>query len=147
MRWSYKTVHFELKKDGILGGVFLDESELEQSLNEYGLSGWELISMLEVRDGVIAVFKQALSMPERVPSPIEPPQAEKTVVFRKSAIEERKPVVPPVQQRKPDSPPAVRKYTSPEKDDILLAGDDEELESEQENSKKSSADLGAIRIE
>ena len=147
MRWSYKTVHFELKKDGILGGVFLDESELEQSLNEYGLSGWELISMLEVRDGVIAVFKQALSMPERVSSTIEPPQAEKTVVFRKSALEERKPVALPVQQRKTDSPPAVRKYTSPEKDDILLAGDDEELESEQEDSKKSSADLGAIRIE
>lgn len=58
MRWSYKTVHFGLKKDGLLGSAFLDESAMEQSLNEYGQSGWELISLLETRDGLVAVFKQ-----------------------------------------------------------------------------------------
>ncbi|PHR30659.1 MAG: hypothetical protein COA36_01225 [Desulfotalea sp.] len=62
MRWSYKTVHFELKKEGLLGSSFLDESEIELSLNEYGKSGWELISMLETMDGLIAVFKQSLSL-------------------------------------------------------------------------------------
>ena len=60
MRWSYKTVHFELKKEGLLGGGFLDESEIEQELNEFGLAGWELVSVLEVQDGVIAFFKQPL---------------------------------------------------------------------------------------
>ena len=60
MRWSYKTVHYELKKEGLLGSSFLDESEVELSLNEYGKSGWELISMLETMDGLIAVFKQPL---------------------------------------------------------------------------------------
>jgi hypothetical protein len=66
MRWSYKTVHYELKKEGLLGSAFLDESEVEVSLNEYGRAGWELISMLETMNGVIAVFKQPLfgdSMP------------------------------------------------------------------------------------
>lgn len=62
MRWSYKTVHYELKKEGILGSTFLDESEVELSLNEYGKSGWELVSMLETMDGLIAVFKQPLSL-------------------------------------------------------------------------------------
>lgn len=65
MRWSYKTVHFELKKEGLLGNSFLDESEVEQSLNEYGKSGWELVSLLETMDGLIAVFKQPLSLEGR----------------------------------------------------------------------------------
>jgi hypothetical protein len=62
MRWSYKTVHYELKKDGLLGSAFLDESEVEVSLNEYGKAGWELVSMLETSDGIIAVFKQPLTI-------------------------------------------------------------------------------------
>lgn len=61
MRWSYKTVHYELQKEGLLGSTFLDESEVEQSLNEYGKAGWELVSILETMDGLIAVFKQPLS--------------------------------------------------------------------------------------
>ncbi len=60
MKWSYKTVHFELKKEGLLGSGFLDESEIEQELNEFGLAGWELVSVLEVQDGIIAFFKQPL---------------------------------------------------------------------------------------
>ena len=70
MRWSYKTVLYELKKEGLLGSAFLDESEIEQSLNEFGATGWELVAMLETRDGIIAVFKQpfgqALAEPDRM---------------------------------------------------------------------------------
>ncbi len=58
MRWSYKTVHFSLKKEGLLGSAFLDENELEISLNEYGRLGWELVSIQEVNDGLIAILKQ-----------------------------------------------------------------------------------------
>ncbi len=61
MRWSYKTIHYELKKEGLLGSAFLDAPEIELSLNEYGRAGWELVSILETMDGVIAVFKQSLS--------------------------------------------------------------------------------------
>lgn len=60
MKWSYKTIHFALKKEGLLGAGFLDETEIEQALNEYGRSGWELISVLDVQDGIIAMFKQPL---------------------------------------------------------------------------------------
>jgi len=61
MRWSYKTVHFSLKKEGLLGSAFLDESEIEVSLNDYGKAGWELVSFTEVSDGLIGVFKQPFS--------------------------------------------------------------------------------------
>lgn len=62
MNWSYKTVHFELKKEGLLGGSFLDEAELEEQLNDFGRSGWELVSVIEVQNGVIAFFKQPISI-------------------------------------------------------------------------------------
>ena len=60
MKWSYKTVHFELKKEGLLGGSFLDEAEIEEQLNDFGKAGWELTAVIEVQDGVIAFFKQPL---------------------------------------------------------------------------------------
>lgn len=61
IRWIYKTAHFSLKKEGLLGSAFLDEEEIEISLNEYGKVGWELVSFMEVSDGVVAVFKQPVA--------------------------------------------------------------------------------------
>ncbi len=58
MRWAYKTVLYPLQKDGLLGGSFIDETEMECSLNEYGRAGWELVTLLEGVDGFRAVFKQ-----------------------------------------------------------------------------------------
>ena len=67
MRWIYKTVHYELKKEGLLGPSFLDENEIEESLNEYGKAGWELVSTMEIRDGVMAIFKQPFRMAQKAP--------------------------------------------------------------------------------
>lgn len=109
MRWSYKSVLYELKKEGLLGSAFLDESEIEQSLNEFGAAGWELVSMLETRDGIMAVFKQPLARvaaqsvdddveeeeetPEVI-SPRQPPPPERKPVIRSQAVPEveREPV-------------------------------------------------------
>jgi hypothetical protein len=63
MRWSYKTVHYDYKKEGLLGGAFLDEAEMEESMNEFGRAGWELVSLLEVQEGLIATFKQPIDAP------------------------------------------------------------------------------------
>ncbi len=63
MRWCYKTVHYQFKKEGILGEIFLDESEMEESLNEYGSAGWELVSLMEIHGGIIAIFKQPMGIP------------------------------------------------------------------------------------
>ena len=62
MRWAYKTVQYGLKKEGLLGSSFLDEAEIEQSLNEFGQAGWEMVSLLGMQDGIMAVFKQPLEM-------------------------------------------------------------------------------------
>lgn len=62
MRWGYKTVQYGLKKEGLLGSSFLDEAEVEQSLNEFGQAGWELVSLFGMQDGLMAVFKQQLEM-------------------------------------------------------------------------------------
>ncbi len=62
MRWGYKTVLYELKKEGLLGSSFIDESEIEESLNEFGRAGWELVSIIDTKDGLIAVFKQLLDI-------------------------------------------------------------------------------------
>jgi len=62
MRWGYKTIQYGLKKEGLLGSSFLDEAEVEQSLNEFGQAGWELISLFAMQDGLMAVFKQPLEI-------------------------------------------------------------------------------------
>ncbi|MFH2122682.1 MAG: DUF4177 domain-containing protein [Pseudomonadota bacterium] len=62
MRWGYKTIQYGLKKEGLLGSSFLDEMEVEQSLNEFGQAGWELVSLFGMQDGLMAVFKQPLEM-------------------------------------------------------------------------------------
>lgn len=105
MRWSYKTVLYELKKEGLLGSAFLDESEIEQSLNEFGTAGWELVSMVETRDGIMAVFKQPLAQLaihsveeeeeiQEVLAPRQPPPPERRPVIRSQAEadEESEPV-------------------------------------------------------
>lgn len=79
MRWGYKTVQYGLKKEGLLGGSFLDEAEVEQSLNEFGQAGWELVSMFPMHDGLMAVFRQELeqkvtAVQEPVAEPVEVPQ-------------------------------------------------------------------------
>ncbi len=74
--WKYKTAYFALKKEGILGGSFLDEEEIEETLNTLGREGWELVSFLDGSDGLFGVFKQMVShrvpQPESVPTPLPP---------------------------------------------------------------------------
>ncbi|MFW2365047.1 MAG: DUF4177 domain-containing protein [Desulforhopalus sp.] len=146
MRWSYKTVHYELKKEGLLGSAFLDESELELSLNEYGKAGWELISMLETLDGLIAVFKQPLSLDSGSYYPMG------------TGVEESTPGRTQVRNDKGSNP--AKKVTSGEsvtlekQDELVLVDDyevvDEFREEEREHDlklPKPPADVGTIRIE
>ena len=86
MRWCYKTIHFALKKEGFLGSSFLDEAEVEQALNDYGQSGWELVSIIETEDGVIAVFKQPL---DPAGESVAPDQVSRHTPLMNTAVEER----------------------------------------------------------
>lgn len=70
MHWSYKIVHYDYKKEGILGGTFLDEAEIEQAMNEIGKKGWDLVSLLEIQDGLMATFKKSEESPVPVARPV-----------------------------------------------------------------------------
>lgn len=126
MGWAYKTIHYGLKKDGLLGGTFFDEEELEESLNDYGRSGWELISLLEVRDGVVAVFKQPV-----VESTISPKAEKEEDIVEEQTVEEEQPVI---KQK-------VEIHSTPKPDYII---EKEEVEKEREPQDR---DIGSIRIE
>ncbi len=85
MRWAYKTVLYPLKKDGFLGDSFLDEEEMERSLNEYGKAGWELVAFVEVAEGFRAIFKYLLEEGHR--KDLMPDTASDTVSDAKSDVE------------------------------------------------------------
>ncbi|MBM9513136.1 hypothetical protein [Desulfogranum marinum] len=59
MMWQYRTIVFEFAKDGLLGERYIDDEEMEHTLNEQGSMGWELVSAVMVQDGVLAVLKRA----------------------------------------------------------------------------------------
>lgn len=58
MIWQYRTIIFEFAKDGLLGERYVDDEEMENTLNEQGGMGWELVSAVMVQDGVLAVLKR-----------------------------------------------------------------------------------------
>ncbi len=145
MRWSYKTIHYELKKEGILGNAFLDEPEVELSLNQYGKAGWELVSLLETMDGLIAVFKQPLDMETRsFPSPSVSPERtgrSPKEPEKKNGLLGRK-VNKKIDQEELDEDLA---------EAILLDDEFEDVEEKEQGDKAKpstqSVDVGMIRIE
>lgn len=128
MRWSYKTVHFSLKKEGLLGSAFLDEAEIEESLNEFGKNGWELVSFMEVNDGLIAIFKQPFG--KHLPS-FEESNVEKEAV---EAPLKQEVSVTPVQTAVESSSSS----TQPDKPVVKSV--------EKKKREQGDADVGSIRI-
>ncbi|PIE58410.1 MAG: hypothetical protein CSA33_03035 [Desulfobulbus propionicus] len=63
MIWQYRTIVFEFVKDGLLGDRYIDDEEMETTLNEQGLSGWELVDVVMIQEGVLAVLKRAQEKP------------------------------------------------------------------------------------
>lgn len=63
--WEYKTMEFEAK--GFIGGI-LDISIFNETLNNCGREGWELVSCFDTNQSngatrkVIAVFKRQKQM-------------------------------------------------------------------------------------
>ncbi len=144
MRWSYKTVHFEMKKEGLLGGAFLDESEIELSLNAYGKAGWELVAVLEILDGLIAVFKQPISL-----------GSESSYLSREGIEDEYVPLrYPPRDAAEPGSQPerhlediparASETAAVPIHEDAVAV---KRREKEQQQTAPAGDDVGSIRIE
>lgn len=155
MRWSYKTVYYELKKEGLLGSSFLDEGEVEESLNEYGHAGWELVSLIEVKDGLIGVLKQPLD------SPIE--EAKEDDFSRSVNLNppERKVKPEPIYEEVEDEADSdelilhpVEEEEEPQSNEQYYssyeeweAGEPEDVEEESEDVIKKERKIGEIRIE
>lgn len=130
MRWSYKTVRFGLKKEGLLGSAFLDESEIEYALNEFGKSGWELVSFVEVQDGLVGVLKQPFG--QGMVSLEDVPPAEEFVEREASA----------------EAPPIIRRSVSPPVEDEGKTGEEAlKKDPEQGGGESDDTDVGSIRIE
>ena len=58
MLWQYRTILFEFKKDGLLGDKYVDDEEMENTLNQLGGQAWELVSVTLLQDGVLAFLKR-----------------------------------------------------------------------------------------
>ena len=59
MLWKYRTILFEFTKDGLLGDRYVDDEEMERSLNELGALGWELVNVTLLQDGLLAILTHA----------------------------------------------------------------------------------------
>lgn len=60
MLWQYRTVLFEFTKDGLLGDRYVDDEEMEKTLNELGGQSWELVNVSLLQDGLLAFLKRAM---------------------------------------------------------------------------------------
>ncbi|MEN8189789.1 MAG: DUF4177 domain-containing protein [Thermodesulfobacteriota bacterium] len=130
MRWSYKNVHYGLKKEGLLGSGFLDEAEVEQSLNEYGRAGWELVSLIEIHDGLLAIFKQPLGEISSRPEPVQKAVPAPVVKVEEQIVE------PEAKARESSSRPVI--HQSSEKSETGTVNKQKE---------ENSNGIGSIRIE
>ena len=140
MRWSYKTVHYELKKEGLLGSSFLDESEVELSLNEYGRAGWELVSLMETMNGIIAVFKQPVYSDTSPLFQVDSVEGGQSTVLQEknSGFTEEK--GGEVSEGEKTGLPVLDEFE-------VVAIDFEEEKKEEQESSYTEKDVGAIRIE
>ncbi len=58
IHWQYRTIVFEFQKDGLLGDRFIDDEGVENTLNEQGRNGWELVSATMIQDGLLTLLKR-----------------------------------------------------------------------------------------
>ncbi len=78
IRWHYRTIVFEFQKDGLLGDRFIDDEEVEKTLNEQGRHGWELVSATMIQDGLLTLLKR-LDSETDVPVSVSPGHDDQSV--------------------------------------------------------------------
>ncbi len=76
MQWQYRTILFEFQKDGLLGDKYIDDEDVEATLNEQGVAGWELVNVALIQEGLLSFFKRPASSVPRVTEPASAPPAE-----------------------------------------------------------------------
>ncbi len=69
MVWQYRTILFEFTKDGLLGDRYVDDEEMEKTLNLMGQDCWELVDVSLLQDGLLAFLKKPVTEKGREASP------------------------------------------------------------------------------
>ena len=107
MLWQYRTMLFEFTKDGLLGDKYVDDEEMEKSLNEMGAQEWELVSVSLLQDGLLAFLKrpaqdeEEIDAPFRAAEPVEPPVSQpRPEVYARTAA-----VAAPIEEEAYEPPP------------------------------------------
>jgi len=109
MAWQYRTILFEFTKDGLLGDKYVDDEEMEKTLNQLGGQGWELVNVTLLQDGVLSFLKKPVQQ-ERVseePAGTFAPVAPQPSVIkpRPAAAAPRVPVIEPAYEPEPEPEP------------------------------------------
>ena len=92
MAWQYRTILFEFTKDGLLGDKYVDDEEVEKTLNELGAQGWELVNVVLLQDGLLAFLKLGFGARARLMR--EEPEADEA----EEADDEVRTMAPPIRQ-------------------------------------------------
>lgn len=69
MVWQYRTILFEFTKDGLLGDRYVDDEEMEKTLNQMGQDSWELVGVSLLQDGLLAFLKRPVNQEVAVDGP------------------------------------------------------------------------------
>ena len=126
MLWKYRTILFELTKDGLLGDRYVDDEEMEKTLNEMGALGWELVNVTLLQDGLLAILKRlvgadtvAVGPAVRAAAVAEP--VDEAMAEPDEEVEEAPLMVTPFLRERPrPTPPAIRQTISAMEDEDEL---------------------------
>lgn len=126
MLWKYRTILFELTKDGLLGDRYVDDEEMEKTLNEMGALGWELVNVTLLQDGLLAILKRlvgadtvAVGPAVRAAAVAEP--VDEAMAEPDEEVEEAPLMVTPFLRERPrPTPPAFRQPVSAMEDEDEL---------------------------
>ena len=131
MQWQYRTLLFEFTKDGLLGDKYVDDEEMEKTLNEMGRQGWELVNVALLQDGLLTFLKLPLDTGERgaQAAPAGHIAAEK----------------PPILNPAPPEP-VFQEPAAPEPEDDWTFGDDLQSSRPSAGNNKPDDFIGGIRI-
>ncbi len=89
IHWQYRTIVFEFQKDGLLGDRFIDDEGVENTLNEQGRNGWELVSATMIQDGLLTLLKRPAAGTD-MDRAVDPVQGNASVEQAPSATDSQK---------------------------------------------------------
>ena len=116
MQWQYRTILFEFTKDGLLGDKYVDDEELEKTLNQMGDQGWELINVTLLQDGVLGFLKKPVQQERVIEEPLiaaSSPSAQPVIRPRYAAPAPKMPEPAPIPEWLPEPEPEPKIETGP----------------------------------